>query len=333
MNPAEATMDVTRTPSGNQPPLVAICTPVYNGERYLAEAMDSVQAQTYPNLVHCVSDNASTDGTAAILERYRSGRVPLIVSRGSETVPVIPNWNRAFALAPPEAGYIRILCADDRLEPACVEKMAAVLERHPRAGVANAAEWYGDRIEDWNWPKDRDFLEGSDAVRAYFRSDIGITAPQTMFRAGDVRAASGRFFDETLLNGDMDAWLRVVSGSAAAYVHEPLAFTRLHDQSMTTKTQHELKYHWPEWVAYLRRYGPAVFSEREMADIHHRFRRRYTRQMMRWAARRRMDLVRYHAVSLARFGQKVTAKDVAEAVATWPLEKIGLVKPWSGYPY
>ena len=39
-------------------PLVAIATPVYNGAEYLADTMACVQAQTYPNLVHCVLDNA-----------------------------------------------------------------------------------------------------------------------------------------------------------------------------------------------------------------------------------------------------------------------------------
>lgn len=314
-------------------PLVAICTPVFNGERYLVEAMDSVQAQTYPNIVHCVSDNASTDGTAAILERYRSSRIPVIVSRSPQTVPIIPNWNRAFSLAPPDVAYLRILCADDRIEPTCVEKTVAVMERHPQAGVANAAEWYGDRVEDWKWPAGKEVVDGPDIVRAYFRSQIGITAPQTLFRATHVREAPGAFFDETMINGDMDAWLAVALRSAAVYVHEPLAFTRLHEESMTTKTQRDLKYHWPEWVAYLRRYGPAVFSQDELEDLRDRFRRRYTRQMLRWMAGRRMDLVRYHADKLAFFGQKVTGKDVIDAVATWPLEKVGLLKPWSGYPY
>ncbi len=51
----------------SQPP-VAVVTPVLNGEEFLAETMDSVQAQTYPNLVHIVLDNASTDATAQIVE-------------------------------------------------------------------------------------------------------------------------------------------------------------------------------------------------------------------------------------------------------------------------
>ena len=71
---------MTKKPSDTAP-LVAIVTPVYNGEQYLAEAMESVQAQTYPNLVHVILDNASTDRTAEIIESFRGRKVPLLVGR------------------------------------------------------------------------------------------------------------------------------------------------------------------------------------------------------------------------------------------------------------
>jgi glycosyltransferase involved in cell wall biosynthesis len=67
--------------------LAAICTPVYNGQKYLAETLECVQAQTYPNLVHVILDNASKDSTPEIIERFKGGRVPLLVSRNPETVP------------------------------------------------------------------------------------------------------------------------------------------------------------------------------------------------------------------------------------------------------
>src|ERR1700731_169502 len=65
MRGGSTTLTMART---NDPPLVAITTPVYNGERYLGETMACVQAQTYPNLVHLVVDNASTDRSAEIID-------------------------------------------------------------------------------------------------------------------------------------------------------------------------------------------------------------------------------------------------------------------------
>ena len=62
-------------------PLFVVVTPVYNGAKFIAEAMDAVQAQTYPNVLHIVLDNASTDATPDILKRYSNARVPVVVER------------------------------------------------------------------------------------------------------------------------------------------------------------------------------------------------------------------------------------------------------------
>ena len=66
-------------------PLVAVVTPVYNGGRYLAETLASVQAQTYPRLIHVVLDNASTDATPELIEQAHGGRVPILARRNPKT--------------------------------------------------------------------------------------------------------------------------------------------------------------------------------------------------------------------------------------------------------
>jgi GT2 family glycosyltransferase len=58
-------------------PTVSVCLPVYNGERYVRETIDSVLAQTFDDLELVISDNASTDRTREIwLERVPPGEVP-----------------------------------------------------------------------------------------------------------------------------------------------------------------------------------------------------------------------------------------------------------------
>ena len=84
----------------SEQPLVAVLTPVYNGAKYLAETMACVQAQTYPNLVHIVLDNASTDATPEIISRYLNLRVPVVTKRNSTLLPQRENYNATVALAP-----------------------------------------------------------------------------------------------------------------------------------------------------------------------------------------------------------------------------------------
>src|SRR5260370_40722923 len=122
------------------PPLVAIFTPVYNGARFLEETMACVQAQTYPNLVHVVLDNCSTDATPEIINRYLGQRVPLLTGRNAETIPQYDNWEAAARMTPAEGRYFLLLCADDLIRADAIEKLVDVAESDPAIGVVGC-QW------------------------------------------------------------------------------------------------------------------------------------------------------------------------------------------------
>lgn len=88
---AENPMTDGRRETVNPAPLVAIVTPAYIGEAFPAEIMESVQRQTYPNIVHVVLDNASTDGTAEVISRFQNQETPLIVGRNEQLLPMDEN--------------------------------------------------------------------------------------------------------------------------------------------------------------------------------------------------------------------------------------------------
>lgn len=120
-------------------PLVSIIVPVYNGERYLRESLDSILAQTYPNTEVLVMDDASTDGTAEIIASYgsrvRCHRQP--VNRG-----IYGNMNDGIAIARGE--YIAIYHSDDVYTPAIVEREVACLQRYPEAGAVFCSDIFID---------------------------------------------------------------------------------------------------------------------------------------------------------------------------------------------
>lgn len=104
---------------------VSIVVPVYNGERYIACALDSVLRQTLTDIeVICVNDG-STDETAAILDRYavQDSRVK-VIHRGNEGVSAARNAGIESA----SGRYVAFLDADDELEPEVYEKMFAKAE-------------------------------------------------------------------------------------------------------------------------------------------------------------------------------------------------------------
>lgn len=113
-------------------PLVTIGLPVYNSERYLEQSLKSLLAQTYTDFVLIISDNASTDGTAEICERYAAADARIRVYRNKTNIGNPGNFNRVFELT--TTRYLKWSTADDYWAPTFLASAIDVMERDP--GVA-----------------------------------------------------------------------------------------------------------------------------------------------------------------------------------------------------
>lgn len=105
-------------------PLVSICIPTFNGARFLKETLESVLAQSYPNLEILISDHSSTDKTIDVIKSYVDERITLNIhppGGGAQS-----NWNAAVEGA--RGTYIKVLCQDDLLEPDCIAEQVSALE-------------------------------------------------------------------------------------------------------------------------------------------------------------------------------------------------------------
>ncbi len=115
-------------------PRVSIGLPVYNGTRYLREAVESILAQTYSDFELIISDNASTDDTEEICRAFASQDARVRYYRNEKNVGPIQNFNRVFELARGE--LFRWACYDDKIAPTCIEECIAVLDRDPSVILA-----------------------------------------------------------------------------------------------------------------------------------------------------------------------------------------------------
>ncbi len=118
-------------------PTVTIGLPVYNGENYLRQAVDSVLAQTYGDVELVISDNGSTDATETICREYaeQDGRVQY--HRVEQNRGATWNFNRVVELA--RGRYFRWAAHDDLLMPECLARSVEALERTPAAVLAHTA--------------------------------------------------------------------------------------------------------------------------------------------------------------------------------------------------
>src|SRR5215470_1561022 len=110
-------------------PLVAVLTPMYNGERVLAECIRSVLAQTYSNFEYTIVNNCSTDRTLEIAESFAKQDARIRIHDNSEFLSVVDNHNNGFSLIPDRAKYCKVVGADDRLFPSCIAEMVKVAEQ------------------------------------------------------------------------------------------------------------------------------------------------------------------------------------------------------------
>lgn len=110
-------------------PRVSIGMPVYNGERFLREALESLLAQTFRDFEVVISDNASTDNTRAICEDYAARDPRIQYYRSEHNQGAAWNFNRVFELASGE--YFKWFAHDDLLMPDNLHKSVDILDRHP----------------------------------------------------------------------------------------------------------------------------------------------------------------------------------------------------------
>ena len=110
-------------------PRVSIGLPVFNGENYLAQTLDSLLAQTYSDFELIISDNASTDSTEEICRAYMLKDERIRYARNQQNVGGAGNYNRVFELATGE--YFKWAGHDDLCDPKYLEMCVEVLDQEP----------------------------------------------------------------------------------------------------------------------------------------------------------------------------------------------------------
>ena len=152
-------------------PRVSLGVPVYNGERYLAETLDSLLAQTLQDFEIVISDNASTDRTREICQSYEAKDPRIRYFHNQQNIGAARNFNRVFKLA--RAPLFHGGACDDIYEPQFLERCVEALDRHPEVVISHTrTRLIGENGEPLLFDRERNCYIGS---------------------YGDVRGASGDF--------------------------------------------------------------------------------------------------------------------------------------------
>src|SRR6185295_13285663 len=113
---------------------LSVCMPTWNGGDYVAEALESVLAQTYGDFELLVVDDCSTDRTLDVVSSVKDPRLKL--HRNPARLGIPGNWNRCLDLA--AGAYVKFLFQDDLLRPTALESLRRAMEGPSRPNLAFA---------------------------------------------------------------------------------------------------------------------------------------------------------------------------------------------------
>lgn len=209
-------------------PLVSVLLPVFNGERYLRAALDSVLAQTFSDFELLLLDDGSTDRTLAIARSYaRLDPRVRVHTRGNRGL--VATLNELLALARGE--FAARMDADDVCLADRLERQVAWLRAHPRVvcvgGDHELIDERGRRLTTV-----RTLLHDAEIQQQALRGHGSICHPSAMMRTEALRRIGG-YRAEFYPAEDLDLWLRLGEVGELANLRGAVLRYRLHTQSIS----------------------------------------------------------------------------------------------------
>lgn len=211
-------------------PKVTVVLPVYNGERYLREAIDSVLAQTYRDFELWVVNDGSTDSTADIVDSYLDPRVRRIDN--PHNMGLVATLNRTFAMV--ESPFIARMDDDDLWHEKKLELQIALLESRPDIGVCGTSiHKFGDINSTFVFP------EESDALKVGLLFYCMMSHPSVVYRRNMLEETGLTYQQDYFPTEDYKMWIDVLKHSKIYNLQQPLVEYRQHESQICRKRKEE----------------------------------------------------------------------------------------------
>lgn len=244
-------------------PRVSVLLPVYNEDRFLQQAVQSILRQTEPNFELIVVDDGSTDDSRAIVERLAAGDRRIKPIRHPHT-GIVAALNRGMLEA--SGRYVARMDADDLAHPRRLELQARYLDRHPSIGlIGSRVEYLGDARRNRGlalFVKWSNSLVDSRDIELYRFVETPFVHPSVMFRR-ELTERLGAYRDGPFPE-DYELWLRwLESGVRMAKLEQTLLSWRDRPDRLTrTDSRYSVE-------AFYRTKAPYIYRWLEKHNPHH----------------------------------------------------------------
>lgn len=212
-------------------PKITILMSVYNGEKYLQEAIESVLNQTFRNFEFLIINDGSTDKSEEIIKSHNDHRIRLIVNE--KNIGLISSLNKGLDAARGE--YIARMDCDDISLPQRLEKQFNFLKNNPDVGVV--ASFTREIDEDGkslstHWKQDRESISREEIYHNLFFGNC-VAHPTVIVKKEILNKSNLRYRSDYLDAEDYDLWCRISQIAPIVKMPEPLLHYRRHSKNIS----------------------------------------------------------------------------------------------------
>lgn len=218
----------------NKKPRVTILMPVYNGETYLSETIDSVLKQTFVDFYFLIINDGSTDNTEKIIKSYDDKRI--IYHKNEQNLGLVATLNKGLAMI--ETEFTARVDADDLWESTKLTKQISLLDARPDVGICGTSiVKFGTRESTMIFPIESEYL------KVGFLFYCMMSHPSVVFRMSFLNEAGLRYKSDFYPAEDYKMWVDALDLTHIYNIPEPLVRYRQHEEQITQvgNTKQQLK--------------------------------------------------------------------------------------------
>jgi glycosyltransferase involved in cell wall biosynthesis len=205
--------------------VVTILMPVYNGEKYLHEAIDSILNQDFKDFELLLINDGSKDKSLSIMQSYKDNRIKII--NNEQNIGLIKTLNKGLDAI--HTKFIARMDADDICETNRLSKQITFMVAHPEIG-ASGSYYY---VKRGNKKAIADFPITKAEIEAYMIFNCPIAHPTAIFNNELIKKNNIKYSENRIHSEDFQFWIDISAHAELANLPLPLLSYRIHENQIT----------------------------------------------------------------------------------------------------